>query len=215
MDGGFLSLTSSRDVSRIDVEVFDESGRRVAQRSQRYGLAPAGSKVELLWGPTEGRVLKIALTVHDTDGFHFGLELFPWRFEIPHEEVNFASGSAEIPPAERPKLEASLKVLNEVLRRIGRGAELKLYIVGATDTVGAADANQRLSTARARAIGRYFRSRGVRVPIWAAGLGEAGLKVATADEVDELENRRADYIVTVEPPTFTPGTPEVRWQKVP
>lgn len=215
VDGGFLTLTSSRAISRIDVEVFDESGRRVAQKTQRFGLVPAGSKAEVLWGPTEGRVFKIALRIHDTDDFHFGLELFPWRFDIPHEEVNFASGSAEIARAERPKLDASIATLGEVLRRMGRTANLKLYIAGATDTVGSAESNLRLSAARARAIGRYFRAKGVRIPIFTAGLGEGGLKVATDDEVDEIQNRRADYIVTVEPPVFSPGAPPVRWQEVP
>lgn len=215
VDGGFLTLKSSRAISRIDVEVFDEAGRRVAQKTQRFGLVPAGSQADVLWGPTEGRVFKIALRIHDTDDFHFGLELFPWRFDIPHEEVHFASGSAEIVHAERPKLDASIKTLHEVLRKMGRAADLKLYIAGATDTVGSAESNLKLSAARARAIGRYFRARGVRIPIFTAGLGENGLKVATADEVDEIQNRRADYIVTVDPPVFSPGAPPISWQEVP
>lgn len=215
VDGGFLALTSSRAISRIDAEVFDESGRRVAQKTQRFGLVPAGSRADVLWGPTEGRAFKIALTVHDADGFHFGLELFPWRFEIPHEEVNFASGSAEIAASERPKLDASIEVLQSVLRRMGRASGLKLFIAGATDTVGSAESNLALSAARARAIGRYFRAKGVRIPIFTAGLGENGLKVATADEVDEVQNRRADYIVSVEPPALAPGAPPTSWRPVP
>ncbi|MDR0965716.1 MAG: OmpA family protein [Myxococcales bacterium] len=215
VDGGFLSLTSDRDISRIDANVFSEEGRLIAQKSQRFGLVPAGSKAEILWGPTEQRVFKIALKIYDTDDFFTGLELIPWRFDIPHDEVNFVSGSAEIAKAEWPKLEASIHVLGEVLKRMGRSANLSLYILGATDTVGAAEANQKLSAARALAIGRYFRSRGIRIPIFTAGLGEEGLRVATADEVDELQNRRADYIVTVEPPVLAPGTPPVSWKKMP
>ncbi len=215
VDGGFLSLTSSRDIARIDVTVTNDEGKTVAKKSQRYGVAPSGSQVELLWGPTEGRVFRIDLTIYDTDEFHYGLSLFPWRYEIPHDEVNFATGSSDIAPAERPKLDASLKVLKEVLRRMGRSANLRLFIAGATDTVGDAASNQKLSMARAKSIGRYFRSKGVRIPIFAAGLGENGLKVATADEVDEVQNRRADYIVSVEEPVFSGGVPPVTWQKIP
>ncbi len=215
VDGGFLTLAMSRVISRVEVEVFDASGKRLAQRSQSYGILPAGAAAEVLWGPTEGEVFRIALKVHDADGFHFGLELFPWRYDIPHEEVVFASGSAEIAKAERPKIDASIATLREVLRRMGPGANLKLYIAGATDTVGPAAANLKLSAARARAIGRYFRAKGIRIPIFTTGLGEQGLKVATADEVDEVQNRRADYIVAVEPPAFSPGAPPVQWHRVP
>ena len=215
VDGGFLAMTSSRDIARIDVTVVNDEGKTVAQKSQRYGVAPSGSQVELLWGPTEGRVFRIDLTIYDTDDFHYGLSLFPWRYEIPHDEVNFATGRSDITASERPKLEASLKVLNEVLRRMGRAAKLKLFIAGATDTVGDAASNQKLSLARAKSIGRYFRQRGVRIPIFAAGLGEDGLKVATADEVDEAQNRRADYIVSVEEPVFSAGVPPVTWQAIP
>ena len=109
----------------------------------------------------------------------------------------------------------ALAVLKEVLRRMGRSANLRLFIAGATDTVGDAASNQKLSMARAKSIGRYFRSKGVRIPIFAAGLGENGLKVATADEVDEVQNRRADYIVSVEEPVFSGGVPPVTWQKIP
>lgn len=214
LDGGFLTLTSSRDVSRVDVQVISDQGQVVAEKSQRYGVVPAGNKVELLWGPTEGRVFKIALTIYDTDEFHYGMALFPWRYDIPHDEVNFATGSSDIAKAERPKLDASVKTLKEVLRRMGGEAQLKLFVAGATDTVGDAASNQKLSAARARSIARYFRSQGIRIPIFYTGLGENGLKVATADEVDEVQNRRADYIVSVEEPVFSGDVPPIVWTKV-
>lgn len=214
LDGGFLSLTSTRDVSRVDVRVTDDRGAVVAEKSQRYGVVPAGGKVELLWGPTEGRIFKIDLTIYDTDAFHYGVALFPWRYDIPHDEVNFSTGSADIAKSERPKLDASVKALKEVLRKMGNRAQLKLFIAGATDTVGEAQANLQLSAARAKSIARYFRKQGIQIPIFFTGLGENGLKVATADEVDESQNRRADYIVSIEEPVFSGDVPSITWISV-
>jgi hypothetical protein len=58
-----------------------------------------------------------------------------------------------------------------------------------TDTVATAEYNQELSTRRAQALARWFRSHGLKLPIACAGMGERALKVKTADEVDEPRNR--------------------------
>ena len=54
--------------------------------------------------------------------------------------------------------------------------------------------------------------RGLCVPIAYDGFGEIALKKLTADEVDEQENRRADYILAVEPPTVSSRGRTPVWQ---
>ena len=56
---------------------------------------------------------------------------------------------------------------------------LTLYVAGHTDTVGNAGYNLKLSQARAQSLGRWFRQRGVRIPIAFEGFGETALKVQT------------------------------------
>jgi outer membrane protein OmpA-like peptidoglycan-associated protein len=92
---------------------------------------------------------------------------------------------------------------------------VKLFIAGHTDTVAAADYNRELSRARARAIAGYFRGRGLRIQIRCAGLGEDAPLVATPDETDEPKNRRAEYIVAVEPPPIRNAGVEPRWEALP
>ena len=73
--------------------------------------------------------------------------------------------------------------------------KLTLYIAGHTDTVGPAAKNRTLSLARAVAIGAYFRSKQLAIPIVVAGFGEEVQKVKTPDDTDERANRRADYVL--------------------
>jgi hypothetical protein len=45
-------------------------------------------------------------------------------------------------------------------------------------------------------------------------LGEQSPRVATPDETDEAANRRAEYILSVEPPTLSPTPFPPRWRKL-
>jgi outer membrane protein OmpA-like peptidoglycan-associated protein len=73
--------------------------------------------------------------------------------------------------------------------------KLRLYIAGHTDTVGSDAKNKQLSLDRARAIGAYFRTKKLAIPISVAGFGEQVLKVQTPQDTDERANRRADYVL--------------------
>ena len=73
--------------------------------------------------------------------------------------------------------------------------KLRLYVAGHTDTVGPSAKNRTLSLARAEAIGRYFRTKGLDIPIVVAGFGEDVPKVPTPDNTDNRANRRADYVL--------------------
>jgi outer membrane protein OmpA-like peptidoglycan-associated protein len=89
-----------------------------------------------------------------------------------------------------------------------------LFIAGHTDTVGSAGSNLKLSHERARSIASWFRKRGVRLPISYEGFGETSLAVKTADNVDEIKNRRADYVLSDGPPTYSAAF-RPSWKRIP
>lgn len=201
-----------RPAARAEIRVENDLGGVVADQEIALAGDAPGSPVALTWAEGPGTVMKIALRVFDAHGFYDGVELYPWRVDIPHEEVHFATDSARIDPAEAPKLDASYATIAEVVSRRGKLAPIRLYVAGHTDTVGTPEHNQRLSEARARAIGESFRRRGVKIPVFYDGFGENALFVSTADETDEVKNRRAEYIVAVEDPPIKNATVVPRWK---
>ena len=160
--------------------------------------------------------LKAKATV--TTGLSITMDLFPWTYTIPHsEDVVFPTGSATIPQGEAHKLNAVMNSIKEVLQRfdqenLGFEVPLALYLAGFTDTVGNRIKNQQLSEQRAKALGLWFKQNGFRGEIHYQGLGENGLAVATADEVDEPANRRAMYIIAAEAPTKSRLLPVSNWR---
>jgi outer membrane protein OmpA-like peptidoglycan-associated protein len=83
-------------------------------------------------------------------------------------------------------------LLSEVKRRPG----VDVQIVGHTDTVGDGDANDSLSIQRAEAVKTLLS--GIGLPgevIRATGRGERDPMVATADNVDEPQNRRVEVYI--------------------
>jgi outer membrane protein OmpA-like peptidoglycan-associated protein len=209
-----LTATFSRMAAQARVQVVSDEGQQLADDTLDLHGQPPGSPLHLEWSQGSGSPLKIHVQVTDPDGFYAGLDLFPWRVDIPHQEVGFASGSSAIPPAEGAKLDASLPLIQAAVKKAGRFAELRLYVAGHTDTVGAAADNQALSEARARAIGDYFRGHGVRVPIYYAGFGEKALVVPTPDATAEPRNRRAEYIVAITDPAIAHASEPGRWKKL-
>lgn len=198
-----LKLRTNRSVKKVEVSLMSDAGTPLGFSELEWGGAEVGgtAPIEIEWSTSgPGNLMRIHLKAYDQDGFFGGVELFPWRIDIPHEELNFATGSFEITTEESEKLQTSLKALELALSKYGRFAKVELFVAGHTDTVGDAKSNRILSENRARAIGRWFAKHGVKVPISCAGFGEDQLLVATPDETDEAKNRRAEYIVAVEPP---------------
>ena len=212
--GRKLRFSLSRPASRVKVTVLMDTGKTAFDGEVPFDGAPAGKPLEVTWPAAEGKVLRISLKAFDTSEFYTGVDLFPWQVDIPHEEVNFASGRADVPAAERRKLDASHTLIADAVTRYGRFAELRLYILGHTDTVGDTDSNRKLSLERARSIAAYLRKRGLKLPIFYEGFGEQSPRVATQDETDEAANRRAEYILAIEPPALasTPFPPQ--WRKL-
>lgn len=191
--------------SRCDYEVaFD--GKPPRKGVTRFGRqAREGEPLTVSWAPhgDDDVVLRIRLVCHDTEGFYSPtLEVYPWEAPIAHDDVVFDTGKWAIREEEKPKLDAAYEAIAEGIRRYGKvlEREIKLYVAGHTDTVGDAASNRALSLRRAEAIARYFRQKGVTIPIRFTGFGEARPLVETADETDEPRNRRAEYIISVEDP---------------
>lgn len=200
--GQRLLVSANRPLARVQVSLLSDTGATLGGDERNLADPDGSGKYAIDWRQDPGTVLKIAIQGWDQSGFFGGLDLFPWRVDIPHEEVNFKSGKFEIDPSEAPKLEASFEQVQGAVKKYGKLATIKLFIAGHTDTVGDAGSNRSLSDNRARAIGRWFKKRGLTIPVSYAGFGEDLLLVETPDETDEAKNRRAEYIVAVEGPTI-------------
>jgi outer membrane protein OmpA-like peptidoglycan-associated protein len=152
------------------------------------------------WDPIpRDEIEKIEIRVTADDGGYQSVFLIPWSVRIEHQEVEFDTDQAIIRPSEVPSLEDSYAKIQEVLAKV-EGKQLgkiTLFIAGHTDTRGSDGHNLTLSRDRARAIAAWFMKRGLCTPIAYEGFGETALKKLTADEVDEQENRRVDYILAV------------------
>lgn len=194
-----LALTTNREVKKVEVSVMSDTGTPLGT-SVTDVEGPSGGPYTAHWKQSKGTVLRISIKASDPDGFFGGVDLFPWKVDIPHQEVNFRSGSFDIDSAEAPKLEESYKLIEQAIQKYGKLATIRLFVAGHTDTVGDKGSNLTLSNNRARALGKWFKKRGVKIPILFAGFGEALLLVETPDETDEVRNRRAEYIVAVDPP---------------
>ncbi|GHG83601.1 OmpA family protein [Comamonas sp. JC664] len=209
-----MRFVLNRPAKRAELTVLMDTGKKAFEGEVPFKGEAAGTPLELTWPAEEGRVMKISLRAFDTAEFYTGVDLFPWQVDIPHEEVNFASGRADIPASERGKLDKSHALIAEALAKYGRFASLRLYVIGHTDTVGAAAENQDLSLRRAKSLAAYFRKKGLRVPVFYEGLGEAAPAVVTPDETAEAANRRAEYIIAVEDPVLQHAPRPTRWRKL-
>ena len=207
------AITLSRPAARATVKVQMDTGVQV-QKEATFNGAAAGTPLPLEWPEASGKVMTISITAWDTADFWTGLELSPWQVDIPHEEVVFDTGKAEVRKDQQPKLDASFDALVELAEKYGKYAALRLFIVGHTDTVGDAAANRELSRARARSIAAYLRKKGARIPILYEGFGEEGLMVPTQDETPEEKNRCAQYIVAVDDPVLKNPPFPPQWRKL-
>lgn len=215
LEGGRLPFTFTGVADKCEYDVAYD-GRPAQHGWMRFAGEPPGTELILPFTPgtEKNPVIRIQLTCHDREGFYSPtVEIYPWRIDIPHEDVIFETGRWEIRPEEAGKLAAARKEIQTVLRRYQTALRLdhqtiRLYVVGHTDTVGDAASNRALSLKRARAIAQHFRANGIQVPIFYAGMGEDAPAVPTADETDEPRNRRAEYVLSVDPPRG------IKWERL-
>jgi outer membrane protein OmpA-like peptidoglycan-associated protein len=196
LDNRVLQFKLSRPAAEAELVVLGEDGAEIGKGAARYKGESPDTWLPIRWTQrADQRVMMMRLRVVSADGLATRVELIPWSVTVDHEDVNFSTDSAVIEPGEHGKLDASLAKINAIVARSERFMKMKLYIAGHTDTVGAAAKNRKLSLQRAHAIARYFRRKGLKIPIEVAGFGEHVLKVKTPDETDERRNRRADYVL--------------------
>ena len=214
-----LEVKMSHPAGKVKIEVYADSEAQLADEEQDFTGRPAGTPLIVTWTPSsDAAVARIEVKAYDAQGNWVGVEIAPWFVPIPHEDVNFRTGSSDIDSPEEPKLEAAFAKLEEVLekdRAHGRmHSGITLYIAGHTDTVGSSSSNLKLSQDRARSISAWFRKRGVKLPISYEGFGETSLAVKTADNVDEVRNRRADYVLSDGPPSYSAAF-KPSWKRIP
>ncbi len=205
-----LDVVLDRAASKVEVTALGPKASQVG-----FGLAPAdtpaGQPIRVEWRSDGGEVLKLKVRGFDADGFWSELELVPWSYDIPHEDLVFPTNSSDIGTAEEPKLRSALAEARGVVDRYGADVVIRLYVGGHTDTVGDSASNLRLSLSRARAIAGWFKAQGFPGDIYYQGYGEGKLAVETPDEVNEARNRRAAYILAARPPEASGGSGDYGW----
>lgn len=176
----------------------------------------AGADIPMEWTGASGTdgVLRLDVSLTDRWGFYAYENIFPWSLAIPHEEILFDTAEHVIRPQEQPKIDDAYSAMLGVIDRYSRYVEVRLYIAGYTDTVGDGASNQGLSERRARSIAQAFRAKGFKGPIWYQGFGEGALAVQTDDQVDEILNRRALYLLASRPPAAGPDFPRGNWAQL-
>src|SRR4029079_6435171 len=103
-----LEVKLSRPAGKVKIVVTSDSDAVLADEEQDFTGRPAGMPLIVTWNPSsDAPVGKIDIRAFDSAGSWVGVELSPWFVAIPHEDVNFKTGSAEIDAPEVPKLEAA------------------------------------------------------------------------------------------------------------
>jgi len=105
------------------------------------------------------------------------------------DQTAFDFDSARI----KPGFNSTMDKVSNVVNRYGKTF---LTVVGHTDSVGAANYNQRLSEQRAQAVAQYFASKGV-IPerLAAEGKGESAPRASNATPDGRRLNRRVEVYI--------------------
>jgi len=217
LDEHRLEIRMSRPAGKIRLTVTNEDGRQIVDDEFNFEGKPANALLPVRWEQKADEPIgTISLRMSDKDENYIDQEYSAWYVPIPHEEVNFRSDSSDLDASEIPKLEEAFLKVQEVLSKdkAKEHKTLTLYVAGHTDTVGIATYNVRLSQLRAQSLAKWFRQRGVRIPIAYEGFGESALRVATPDQTDEPKNRRADYILADDAPPMKGTGFKPSWKRI-
>ncbi len=106
------------------------------------------------------------------------------------KRINFKSGTAVIPESSKPLLTK----VDAIIKKLDAN---KVVVQGHTDSVGAEDVNQRLSTERAVAVASYFSSLRGGYPTEYIGYGESNPIASNETPEGRATNRRVDLVVSV------------------
>jgi outer membrane protein OmpA-like peptidoglycan-associated protein len=217
LDEHWMGIKMSRPPGKVRLTVLTEEGQILADVDRDFTGRSPGESLIVRWEQTnEQPVGAIHLHMEDRDEHFIEQEYSAWYVPIPHEEVSFRTDSSDIDASEVPKLDAAFVKVQEVLSKdkARDHKNLTLYVAGHTDTVGNATYNLKLSQARAQSLARWFRQKGIHIPIAFEGFGETALRVSTPDQTDEPRNRRADYILADDPPPLKAVGFKPAWKRV-
>ena len=125
----------SHPAGKVKIEVYADSEARLADEEQDFTGRPAGAPLIVTWTPSsDAAVARIEVHAYDAQGNWVGVEIAPWFVPIPHEDVNFRTGSSDIDEPETPKLEAAFAKLQDVLAKDAAHGRMHpgitLYIAG-------------------------------------------------------------------------------------
>ncbi|GMV40822.1 MAG: hypothetical protein AMXMBFR64_25380 [Myxococcales bacterium] len=216
LDARTLRFKATRPVTRAVVKVLGDT-ELLGEADVDLGTVPTGRAASVTWTQRPGTIRRIELTAHDDKGFWSSVEVRSVYVEPWEDRIYFAFGSDAVEDREKPKLDATLRRIEEALatarREVGDSLDLRLYVAGYTDTVGTPQSNQDLSERRARSIGGYLRSKGLSIPVYYQGFGESVLAVKTGDEVENERNRRTVYVLSSQTP-MSELFPRTAWRKL-
>jgi outer membrane protein OmpA-like peptidoglycan-associated protein len=208
-----IVFSASRNIEKIEVKIYNTM-KKLAYENTITVQPPSKDNLTVTWPKINDEILTIHIQAYDKWNYWSGMDVNPFKVNIPHKEIDFASGKWNISEKEMPKMRESYKKVTEALKKYGKALKLKLYIAGYTDTVGSKSSNLILSEKRARSIALAFRKLGLNIPVYYQGFGENVLKKATKDEVDEPLNRRAIYILSSQSPVISKTIPDDKWKKL-
>jgi len=214
LDTRVMTFQINNPAKRAELIFVGKNRKPIYTKRANFNNAKAGSDLTIKWRDPGQDVLYMDLKVYDIAEFWTGMRLTPFSISIPHDDVEFDSGKWNIKSSEESKLKATMGHIKKALDEHGTLLTLKLYVAGYTDTVGSTGANNTLSNNRARSISRWFRKKGLKIPIYYQGFGERVLAVNTPDNTDEQRNRRALYILSSQQPSKGGQTPDDKWKRV-
>lgn len=213
-----ITYTCPHPIVAYEWEVWDTDANRV-DGGRIDGSLGAHQPFTVRWDST-APLFMVRTRAFDETGGYLENRTVPWSVEIPHTEVHFDSGKWNIKPSEAHKLDTAIAAtkrelakLDKINRVVDTDVKAELYVVGYTDTVGTEADNQILSERRAKAIANYFMDHGIWLAIFYAGLGETAPAVPTADNVPEVRNRRALYLLGASQPAGGGAIPH-QWQQL-
>ncbi len=111
------------------------------------------------------------------------------RGHVVLQQLHFAFDSAEILPQ-------SAATLTEIAKLLKKDVNLRLLVVGHTDSQGSFDYNLQLSSARAQAVKAYLEKQHAIAPsrLQAAGAGMMAPVAGNKDEAGRQLNRRVELV---------------------
>ncbi len=123
----YLELTLNQPAGKVDLQVVGDNGKQVYKDATQFDGESAGTRLRVEWEQPAGvAVLKLNIRAWSVFGFWTGMEVTPFEIEIPHEDVVFGTGKWAITPEQAPKIDRTLSLLAEKIKRYGGLVKLQL-----------------------------------------------------------------------------------------